>query len=197
MPSSRDTGSSGGDDAPRMTRWERFKYTIVRPDDEAGDKKNVTDERSVEELEEAIARSDDKERAIGFIAAPLAALIGIAISSSAINYAKTHHESTSTYTELTYVILGMSVLILVASAMRKRLFQGITMALYGLAVFNLKYWGFGVPFVMVGAWYLVRAYRLQQALKKAEAAPGGGPKRASRPTNGSRPRSNKRYTPPT
>jgi len=180
-----------------MTRWERFKYTIVRPDDEADDKKHLTDERSVEELEDAIARSDDKERAIGFIAAPLAALIGIAISSSAINYAKTHHQSTSTYTELTYVILGMSVLILVASLMRKRLFQGITMALYGLAVFNLKYWGFGIPFVMAGAWYLVRAYRLQQALKKAEAARGGTPKRANRPANGTRPRSNKRYTPPT
>ena len=49
-------------------------------------------------------------------------------------------------------------------------------ALYGLAVFNLHWWGFGVPFVLVGAWYLVRAYRAQRALKEAtgvgrEAAP--------------------------
>jgi hypothetical protein len=65
------------------------------------------------------------------------------------------------------------------------------MALYGLAVFNLRYWGFGVPFVMVGAWYLVRAYRLQQELKRTA---GDTP---SARTNGARPRSNKRYTPPT
>ncbi len=36
---------------------------------------------------------------------------------------------------------------------RKRLFMGILAAMYGLAIFNLHYWGFGVPFVMVGAWY--------------------------------------------
>ena len=46
------------------------------------------------------------------------------------------------------MILGLSVLILVSSLLRKRLFQGITMALYGLAVFNLHYWGFGIPFVL-------------------------------------------------
>jgi hypothetical protein len=184
-----------------MTRWERLKYTIVRPDDAADEKKGVTDERSVEELQDAVARSDDKERVIGLVAAPLAALVGIIISSVSINYAKSHHLSTSLYTELTYVILGMSVLILVSSLWRKRLFQGITLALYGLAVVNLRYWGFGIPFLMAGAWYLVRGYRLQQALKRAEGdSPGPpssrrGPSNGSRP-NGARPRSNKRYTPP-
>jgi hypothetical protein len=63
--------------------------------------------------------------------------------------------------------------------------------LYGLAVFNLHYWGFGVPFLLVGAWYLVRAYRFQQELKKTEV---GTPRARA---NGARPRSNKRYTPPT
>jgi hypothetical protein len=206
VPSSRDTAApggddAGGDDAPPMTRWERLKYTIVRPDDAADEKKGVTDERSVEELQDAVARSDDKERVIGLVAAPLAALVGIIISSVSINYAKSHHLSTSLYTELTYVILGMSVLILVSSLWRKRLFQGITLALYGLAVVNLRYWGFGIPFLMAGAWYLVRGYRLQQALKRAEGdSPGPpssrrGPSNGSRP-NGARPRSNKRYTPP-
>ena len=80
------------------------------------------------------------------------------------------------YDELTYVILGMSVLILVSSLLRKRLFQGITLALFGLAIFNLRFWGFGVPFLLAGAWYLVRAYRLQQALKRAE---GEAPARPS------------------
>ncbi len=44
---------------------------------------------------------------------------------------------------------------LVTAYFRKRFFLGIAMALYGLSVFNLHYWGFGVPFLMVGAWLLV------------------------------------------
>ena len=71
----------------------------------------------------------------------------------------------------------------------------ILLALYGLAVFNLHYWGFGVPFLMAGAWYLVRAYRLNQELKRVE---GSGPpaRSTARPSMGARPRPNKRYTPP-
>ena len=181
-----------------MTRWQRLKYTIVQPDDEADGKKTVTDERSVEELEDTIRHSNDKERAIGLVAAPLAAIIGIVISSASIDYARNHHLSVTVYDELTYVILGMSVLILVSSLLRRRLFQGITMALYGLAVFNLHYWGFGIPFLLGGAWYLVTAYRLQQALKRAQADAPSPPRRnGAQPTKGPRPRPNKRYTPPT
>ena len=102
------------------------------------------------------------------MAAPLAAIIGLLISSDTIQHAKATHQSVTVYDELTYVILGLSVLILVSSLLRKRLFQGITLALFGLAIFNLHFWGFGVPFLLAGAWYLVRAYRLQQALKRAE-----------------------------
>lgn len=196
MATSENAGNSGGDGEPRMTRWERLKYTFVQPDD-SGDTKAVVDDRTVEELEEAIRRSDDKERAIGLVAAPLAALVGIIISSATIQNAKNLHESTTVFVELTYVILVMAVLILVASWMRKRLFQGITMAIYGLAVFNLRFWGFGVPFLLAGAWYLVRAYRLQQALKRAEAAEGPARPKGTPGSGGGRPRSNKRYTPPT
>ena len=79
--------------------------------------------------------------------------------------------------------------------LRKRLFLGIGLALFGLAVFNLHYWGFGVPFLLAGAWYLVRAYRLNQELKRLEGS--GSPSRsAARPAMGARPRPNKRYTPP-
>jgi hypothetical protein len=181
-----------------MTRWQRLKYTVVQPDDEVDGKKTVTDERSVEELEDAIRRSDDKERAVGLVAAPLAAIIGIVISSASIDYARSHHLSVTVYDELTYVILGMSVLMLMSSLLRKRLFQGITMALYGLAVFNLHYWGFGIPFLLGGGWYLVAAYRLQQALKRAQAdAPATPGRNGARPKNGPRPRPSKRYTPPT
>jgi Ca2+/Na+ antiporter len=174
-----------------------MKYTIVQPGTEP-DRSIGADERSVEELEGAIARSDDKERAIGLVAAPLAAIVGIVVGSATIDHAKSIHQSVTIYNELTYLLLGLSVLILVTSLLRKRMFQGMTMALYGLAVFNLRFWGFGVPFVMAGAWYLVRSYRLQQALKRAEADAPSQPRRnGTRPANGSRPRSNKRYTPPT
>ena len=43
------------------------------------------------------------------------------------------------------------------------------MALYGLSIFNLHFWGFGVPYLLFGSWYLVRAYRLEQKLKLAKA----------------------------
>jgi hypothetical protein len=191
MPSNRPDSSPGGGTAPAMTWWERLKYAMVRPEEDEREVKQ--DERSAEEIEAAIKTADDKERAIGLIAAPLAAVIGIVISSASIDYAKTHHQSLMVYDELTYVMLGLAVLMLATAWWRKRLFLGITLALYGLAVFNLRYWGFGIPFLLAGSWYLVRAYRLQQALKRAE---GGGTTPARR-TTGARPKPSKRYTPPT
>ncbi len=196
MATSEDAGNPEGDDPPRMTRWERLKYTFVQPDD-SDDAKAVADDRTVEELEEAVRRSDDKERAIGLVAAPLAAIIGILVGSATIQNAKNTHQSTAEFVDLTYVLLALAVLVLVTSMLRKRLFQGITLALFGLAIFNLRFWGFGIPFLLAGAWYLVRAYRLQQALKRAEADnPAPRPKGSTR-ASGARPRPNKRYTPPT
>ena len=88
---------------------------------------------------------------------------------------------------------------IVTAYLRKRLFLGISMALYGLAVFNLHYWGFGVPFLLLGAWLLVRAYRLQRDLKEANGegpARGGARRRGSGGSaRSSRPQPNKRYTP--
>ena len=86
---------------------------------------------------------------------------------------------------------------LTMAMLRKRLFLGIATALYGLAIFNLHYWGFGVPFVMAGAWYLVRAYRLQQALKLAKGegpAQRYGSKAQSKGASYTA-KPNKRYTP--
>ena len=62
MAKSDDTEQSG-DGEPRMNWWQRLRYTIVAPDDSADER--AADDRTVEELEEAIRRSDDKERAIG------------------------------------------------------------------------------------------------------------------------------------
>jgi len=92
-------------------------------------------------------------------------------------------------------LFGLALIALACAWFRKRLFLGIVLALYGLSVFNLHYWGFGVPFLLIGSWYLVRAYRIQQKLKLAQGddGPGGsagsaGPARRASP--------NKRYTPP-
>ena len=181
-----------------MTRWERIKYSMVEPDDEPSAPTHQ-EIRPVDEIEADIRRSNDKERAIGLVAAPVAAIIGLVISSASINYAKTHNQSVSVYDKLTYVLLGLAVLVLVTSLLRKRLFQGITLALFGLAIFQLHYtyFGFAAPFLLAGAWYLVRAYRLQQELKRAEAAgPGASRPKPSAGSNGARPRRNKRYTPP-
>jgi Ca2+/Na+ antiporter len=181
-----------------MTKWERLKYAMVRPDDEPDDTRPAED-RPIDEIELDVRRSNDKERTIGFVVAPVAAIVGLVISSALIDNARSHGQSVRVFEELTYVMLGLAVLILVSSLLRKRLFQGITIALFGVAVFQLKYSyvGFAAPFVLVGAWYLVRSYRLQQELKKAQSSSGGSP----RPTraNGSAPRArpNKRYTPPT
>ena len=71
----------------------------------------------------------------------------------------------------------MAVLMLVGSWLRKRLILGVVMALFGLGIFNLHYWGFGVPFLMGGSWYLVRAWRLNSKLKLA----GGGSRAQLRP----------------
>ncbi len=198
MPSNPHAGPAG-DDAPKLTRWERIKFTLVRPDNEPSD--NAPDQdRTAEDIEEDIRRANDKERAWGLVLGPVAAalsflIIGTLVGNDPKAGAKNHVDP-SLYHSLLFVLLGLSLLILVTALWRKRLFLGISLALYGLAVFNLHYWGFGVPFLLAGAWYLVRAYRFQQELKRLQGD-GGAPGRKGGPaTNGSRPRQNKRYTPP-
>jgi hypothetical protein len=143
------------------------------------------------------------------LAAPFAAAIGFIVINVLIDRdpapyladgrANPNHVSVTLYHNLELVLLALSLLILVAAVFRKRLFLGIVLALYGLAVFNLHWWGFGIPFVLGGAWLLVRSYRLQRDLKDAlgGVAPRGrsGAKGGGSP--GARPRASKRYTPPT
>jgi hypothetical protein len=204
MPRKTDVDDSEGDDQPKLTFFERLRYTMVKPDDDG----NVKAEEPVlsrAELEATIARANDKERNIGLVAAPVGAIVALFISADLIHHAQQTGQSTSTYQTLTFVLLGMAALILVASWLRKRLILGIVMALFGLGIFNLRYWGFGVPFLLGGSWYLVRAWRLNSKLKLA----GGGSGRSYGPPNskvspnrlpsagGVLPRPNKRYTPPT
>ncbi len=53
--------------------------------------------------------------------------------------------SVSLFHELLLVLLGLSVLMLVTAWFRKRMYLGIVMALYGLAVFNLHTGASGSP----------------------------------------------------
>jgi hypothetical protein len=184
-----------------MTRWERLKYAMVRPDDEPADSAPAGD-RSAEEVRAVMRRADDKERAVELIAAPVSAAISFIVITALIDrnsvVGARHFTPASTYRELLLVLLALSVLMLVTALMRKRLFLAISMALYGVALFQLGWLGFAVPFVLAGAWYLVRSYRLQQELRRAEPE-DVRPARATRSSpagNGVRARPNKRYTPP-
>ena len=125
-----------------------------------------------------MARADDQERAVGLIGAPIAAAISLLITGSLIATTRRRrrpgapvnhaHVNPSLYVELGAVACALAVLMLVMALWRKRLYLGIVMALWGLSIFNLHFWGFGCRTSWPGAWYLVRAYRLNG---EAEAGP--------------------------
>jgi hypothetical protein len=201
------SGRDGPGDAPRADIWhrllhgpddlsagERFRAAVLKPADPAAPPPEEPAPRSVEEVQDAERYADDRERLIGLVAAPLAAAIGYVIARVSIsdNPAAPNpaHANPTTYYTLEFVLLALALVMLGSAWYRKRLFLGMSMALYGLGVFNLHYWGFGVPFLLGGAWYLVRAYRAHQAVRDATGGGGSG-------SGPSRPRANKRYTPPT
>jgi hypothetical protein len=197
-----------GDKAPL---GERLRDAIVKPvEPSAAAKAKAADEpMSVEELEDAVKYANDKERLMGLLLAPVAAAIGLVIISDRISHNPrqflSNHKvnpkfvSVSLYHELELVLLGLALVMIVTAYLRKRLFLGISMALYGLAVFNLRYWGFGAPFLLLGAWLLVRAYRLQRDLREANgdtpSRPGARRRGGGGNARSSRPQPNKRYTP--
>jgi hypothetical protein len=186
------------EDREKEPLLDRIRRVALRPAPEGPGKPRPFDElTTVDEIQSTINRADDLERLVGLIAAPLAAMIGLLVTASLIaNDPKAHlangainkaHVNPSLYTEIGGVAVLLAVLMLAMAWFRKRVYLGIAMALYGLSIFNLKFWGFGIPFVMAGAWYLVRAYRLQTKLKGAQADQG-----SSGSGSGS---ANKRYTP--
>jgi hypothetical protein len=195
----------------RAPLGERLRNAVLKPEspDASAAKaakaaKAAAVPRPVDEVKADLRSADDKERLIGLLAAPFAAAIGVLVISALISNdppaflsggrANKLHVSVALYHELELVLLALALVMLVTALLRKRLVLGMVMALYGLAVFNLHYWGFGVPFLLGGAWLLVRAYRVQQELKAATA---GGPRGAPpRGNTSARARANKRYTPP-
>ena len=195
------------DGPARAGLGERLRSAVLKPapPEVAGRTpapRSVSAEASIEELEDRVRYADDKERLIGLLAAPIAAMIGILVTNDLVandppaflrnGHANKLHVSVGLYHELEIVVLLLAMVMLASAYYRKRLFVGGAMALYGLAIFNLHYWGFGVPYVLFGSWFLIRAYRAQRDLKEATA---GGPSRA-RDSGQTRPRANKRYTPP-
>jgi hypothetical protein len=185
MPGRDPEGADGGG-PPKLSVWQRLSGAVLKPVDPDRAAAGETDDlATVSELEEAIKHADDKERLVGLI------VTGTLLANDPAAPSKLH-VSPSLYTELGGLAVVLAVAMLASAWYRKRLYLGIIMALYGLNVLNLHYWGFGLPFIVAGAWLLVRAYRLQTRLKLAKAEePGGGPGAP----NQARP--NKRYTPPT
>jgi hypothetical protein len=200
-----------GDKAPLGERLRHAVLKPVEPDATAtgNGAKGPAKPASVEEIETEVRFANDQERLIGLFAAPVGAAIGLVVIGYLISKdppaflkngtANKLHVSLSLYHDLTYVLLGLSLAMLASAYFRKRLYLGIAMAMYGLAVFNLHYWGFGIPFLFGGALLLVRSYRLQRELREATgdtpARPGGRARRGRAPTQSARPRPNKRYTP--
>ncbi len=195
-------------DPDREPLGQRLRSAIVKPVDPGTvvTAKNSDKPPSVEELEHESAFANDKERLVGLLAAPFAGIIGISIISAQMSrnpaqflkngQINKNYTSPSLYHELLLVLLVLAVLMLVTAWFRKRLYLGIVMALYGLTVFNLHWWGFGIPFVMAGAWLLVRSYRAQRALREATGDVGSSRGRGRGATT-TAPSANKRYTPPT
>lgn len=169
---------------------QRLRRALLKPVPDDGPDQ-PSEELSVDELGDRARWANDQERLLGVVAAPLAAVIGILVGGNEISLAEASHRNIGTYQSLLAVLCALSVAMLVTALLRRRLYLGMAMALYGLAVFNLHYWGFGVPYIMGAAWLLVRAYRLQRDYRVATE---GGP---SGPGPGGRARPSKRYTPPT
>jgi hypothetical protein len=194
-----------------LSRWQRFtgslsnmmlKPAVAAESATGEDRPKAPEPTTVEEIEAAVKSCNDKERLIGLVAAPVAAGIVFLVASALVHNDPAHYLASgalnphwtnpSDYTELGLLTLALALVMLGGAWFRKRLVIGVAAALYGLSFFNLHYWGFGVPYILIGSWYLVRAYRLSQKLKMARAGitPTRGSSRApSQP--------NKRYTPPT
>jgi hypothetical protein len=153
--------------------------------------------RAADTLGESDRAADDKERLVGLLAAPFAAAISLLVygalaASNPPAYSKgglanPRHVPASLYVDLLGVLLVLAVAMLATAWLRRRLPLGCAMALYGLAVFNLHYWGFGVPYLLFGAWMIARAYRARRDRPRF-AGPGGGrtsvPPRTPAPPSG-------------
>jgi len=177
-------------DAEKPSLGERLSNAVLKPVNEDAEAPAAREPETLEELEHAERYADDTERLIGLVAAPVTVAIALVLTS---NSKAVHPNDAATYNALLLSFLVLGVLLMAAAWFRKRLFMGVILALIGLGIFNLHFWGFGIPFLLAGSWYLVRAYRAQRAVKDAAAGPGGT---AGGGRGGAAPSRSKRYTPP-
>jgi len=192
-------GTARGRNGSAFVEWLR-RSTLKDPD--APPPARPAAPATLEEARAAARSADDKERLTGLLAAPFAAAIGLITTSTLIandppallanGTINKLHVAIGVYHELLIALLGLALAMIVGAWFRKRLVLSISMALYGLALFNMHYWGFGIPYLLAGSWLLVRSYRAQRDLRAAVTHLGGG----ARSPLSSRPTGNKRYTPP-
>jgi uncharacterized membrane protein len=196
-------------DEEKVPLGERARDAFLKPAKPGSGQASAIPE-TVEELDYAVKHASDKERLVGLFAAPVAAAIGIIVYGSLVSHDPAArlksgainklHVSLGLYHEVLIAFVVIALVMMATAWFRKRMYLGIVTALYGLTLFNLHYWGFAIPFLMCGAWLLVRAYRLQKAMKEAG---GSVSRRVSPSARGAATvapraaRANKRYTPPT
>ena len=95
-------------DPDKPTLSERFTRAVIKAD--ASQPKVDEGPQTVGEIEEAIARADDKERLIGLIAAPVAVLIAfLVVHSLVINDAKSYSSLSLVLTLTLLVLLAVHV----------------------------------------------------------------------------------------
>ncbi len=112
------------DDPDKPSLSERLTRLFLKA--ETGGERPDPYPTSVEGLEEAIARADDKERLIGLIAAPLAGGIGLLVAQSLAAHGTTKAAS-STSQVLAISLLVLAAAMLASAWFRKRLYLGIAM----------------------------------------------------------------------
>lgn len=151
----------------------------------------------------AYDRADDRERGVGLLAAPVSGAITVLVTSALISndppQSSSRHVPVAVYHELEIALLVLSLAMVVLALWRRRLLLGVVMALFGLALFNMHYWGFGIPYLIAGSWYLVRSYRMQREWREANGdvrPPGSGPATGRSGPPGAKPGASGRYTPP-
>jgi hypothetical protein len=152
----------------------------------------------------AYDRADDRERGVGLLAAPVSGAIAVLVTSALVSNdpptSSPRHVAVAVYHELLIALMVLALAMLACALLRRRLLLGVVMALYGLALFNMHYWGFGIPYLIAGSWYLVRSYRMQREWREADGEAGGPPTRPATGRSGPRsgpPGASGRYTPPT
>jgi hypothetical protein len=162
------------------TPWERLRHRVLVAAESTSDAEPAPPS----------PHADDRERLIALVAAPVTTAVAILSVRSLVAADPTGrgHVPVQDYDAVLVVLLALAGAMIGFGLWRKRLFVGMAMSLAGLTLFNLHQWGFGVPFVMAGAWYLVRAYRSHRN-EQADASATAHPMAPA-------PAASKRYTPP-